>query len=144
MGQGLLGGLIGRVLIHVKDTVGNTIPLGATPGADGTASINFSPTGYLGLNYQKVTTLNSDITLGAAGAVGDAIDSIFIKIVSAASTVEIKDGSTVIYSWTSLAVGSYGPYGFGTVSNTGAWKVNINNASATGSYVTVGGVFTEA
>lgn len=109
-----------------------------SPGLD--SDIGGQAVWNVGWDYQKITTLAADVTFGTGAAgVGDYLDDVFIVIKTAASTVQIKDDTTVLYEWPSLAVGVYGPYKFGRVSKVGAWKANINNGSSTGSFVTLGG-----
>jgi len=77
--------------------------------------------------YETVAASATDQVLGAVGAVGDYLSHIIIQpATTGAGTCTVKDGTTVIYTFTTGTLGDLKPITvpFGAVSvNAGGWKV---------------------
>lgn len=79
-----------------------------------------------GLEYETVAASQTDQVLGATGATGDFLSHIVIQpATTGAGTVTVKDGTTVIFTFTSGTLSDLSPktVAFGTFSVNGAWKV---------------------
>lgn len=90
-----------------------------------------------GLEYETVAASAADQVLGATGAAGDYLSHIVIQpATTGAGTVTVKDGSTVIFTFTSGTLADLSPktVPFGLASVSGAWKIT------TGANVAVIGV----
>ena len=109
-------------------SVGGTSPtsaqlpasLGAKPAA---ASLSITPAG---LEYETVPAGQTDQVLGATGAAGDYLSHIVIQpATTGAGTCTIKDGTTVIFTFTTGTLADLSPktVPFGLFSVNGAWKV---------------------
>lgn len=89
------------------------------------------------LEYETVAASASDQVLGATGAAGDYLSHIIIQpTTTGAGTVTVKDGTTVIFTFTTGTLSDLRPITvpFGINSVSGAWKVT------TGANVAVIGV----
>lgn len=77
--------------------------------------------------YSTVVASVTDQALGAGGgAIGDLLSHIVIQpATTAAGTVTVKDGTTVIFTFTSGTLADLSPktVPFGLASVNGAWKV---------------------
>lgn len=76
--------------------------------------------------YEAVAASATDQVLGATGATGDFISQLIIQpATTAAGTVTLKDGTTVIFTFTSGTLSNLAPIivPLGLTSLTGAWKV---------------------
>lgn len=76
--------------------------------------------------YETVAASQTDQVLGATGAAGDYLSHIIIQpATTGAGTCTVKDGTTVIYTFTTgtLADLSSKIVPFGLKSVNGAWKV---------------------
>lgn len=76
--------------------------------------------------YETVAASQTDQALGATGAAGDYLSHIVIQpATTGAGTVTVKDGSTVIFTFTSGTLADLRPITvpFGAVSASGAWKI---------------------
>jgi len=82
---------------------------------------------YAGLEYETVAASQTDQPLGATGVVGDFLSHIVIQpATTAAGTCTVKDGTTVIYTFTTGTLADLKPITvtFNAASvNTGGWKV---------------------
>jgi hypothetical protein len=98
--------------------------LPASPGAKAAGS-SLSVT-QAGLEYEAVPASSTDIALGATGAAGDFLSHIIIQpATTAAATCTVKDGTTVIYTFTGGTLGDLRPIivPFNLFSTSGAWKI---------------------
>lgn len=76
--------------------------------------------------YETVAASATDQALGATGALGDFLSHIIIQpATTGAGTVTVKDGTTVIFTFTSGTLGDLKPITvpFNAISLNGAWKV---------------------
>ena len=79
-----------------------------------------------GLEYEAVAAGATDQVLGATGATGDYLSHIVIQpTTTAAGTCTVKDGTTVIFTFTTGTLADLSPktVPFGAFSTTGSWKV---------------------
>lgn len=87
------------------------------------ASLSVTPAG---LEYETVAASATDQVLGATGAAGDYLSHIIIQpTTTGAGTCTVKDGTTVIFTFTTGTLADLGPrtVPFGLTSVNGAWKV---------------------
>lgn len=87
------------------------------------ASFSVAPAG---LEYETVAASQTDQVLGATGATGDYLSHIVIQpTTTGAGTVTVKDGTTVIFTFTTGTLADLSPktVPFGLFSVNGAWKV---------------------
>jgi hypothetical protein len=78
------------------------------------------------LEYETVAASATDQAMGATGATGDYLSHIVIQPASTgAGVVTVKDGTTVIYTFTSGTLADLSPktVPFGASSVNGAWKI---------------------
>jgi hypothetical protein len=110
--------------------------IGLVTGSDGgTATpvsaanpLPVSPAGVpsSGGKYETVAASQTDQVLGATGAAGDYLSHIVIQpATTGAGTVTVKDGTTVIFTFTAGTLADLSPktVPFGLFSVNGAWKV---------------------
>jgi hypothetical protein len=77
-------------------------------------------------DYEAVAASATDQICGDLGAVGDYLSHIVIQpTTTAAGTVTVKDGSTVIFTFTTGTLSNLSPITvpFNVNSSTGAWKI---------------------
>lgn len=83
--------------------------------------------GARGTEYEAVPASQTDQPLGATGVVGDYLSHIVIQpTTTAAGTCTVKDGTAVIFTFTTGTLGDLKPITvpFNAVSiNAGGWKV---------------------
>ncbi len=87
------------------------------------ASLSITPAG---LEYETVAASQTDQVLGATGAAGDYLSHIVIQpATTGAGTCTIKDGTTVIFTFTTGTLPGLAPITvpFGIFSVNGAFKV---------------------
>jgi hypothetical protein len=86
--------------------------------------------------YEAVAASATDQVLGATGAAGDFIAQLIIQpATTAAGTVTLKDGTTVIFTFTTGTLSNLAPIivPLGLTSINGAWKVTTGaNVAALG------------
>lgn len=76
--------------------------------------------------YEAVAAGATDQALGATGAAGDYLSHIVIQpATTGAGTVTVKDGTTVIFTFTTGTLADLSPktVPFGVLSVNGAWKI---------------------
>lgn len=82
--------------------------------------------GFAGLEYETVAASQTDQALGATGTGGDYLSHIVIQpTTTAAGTCTVKDGTTVIYTFTTGTLADLSPkiVPFNARSVNGAWKI---------------------
>lgn len=78
------------------------------------------------LDYETVAASQTDQVLGTAGEKGDYLSHIVIQpTTTGAGTVTVKDGATVIFTFTAGTLADLSPktVPFGGWSKNGSWKV---------------------
>jgi len=78
------------------------------------------------IKYETVAASQTDQILGSFGAIGDFLGSIVIQpATTAAGTCTVKDGSTVIFTFTTGTLADLKPIvvPFNVASSTGGWKI---------------------
>ena len=76
--------------------------------------------------YEAVAASATDQVLGDVGSAGDRLDHIIIQpTTTGAGTCTVKDGSTVIFTFTTGTLADLSPIvvPFGLQSQNGAWKI---------------------
>jgi len=109
-----------RCSAYTSGTASVTLVL--TEGDD----FSFAPVARAGLKYKTVAASQTDQFLGATGATGDYLSHIVIQpATTGAGTVTVKDGTTVIFTFTTGTLSDLSPktVPFGAFSVNGAWKV---------------------
>ncbi len=77
-------------------------------------------------DYETVAASQTDQVLGELGAAGDYLSHIVIQpTTTAAGTVTVKDGTTVIFTFTTGTLADLSPktVPFNVTSSTGSWKI---------------------
>lgn len=116
-------GIVGSI-VTATDELGNTIRaiLPSLQLADG----NGAPVNLKEDQYKAVAASSPDTVCGATGAAGDFIAQLIIEpATTGAGTVTLKDGTTVIFTFTSGTLSNLAPIivPLGLTSVNGAWKV---------------------
>lgn len=91
----------------------------------GTAGQDWTPA-VGGTEYEAVAASQTDQVLGATGATGDYLSHIIIQpATTGAGTVTVKDGTTVVFTFTAGTLADLSPriVPFGAKSVTGSWKI---------------------
>jgi hypothetical protein len=99
-----------------------------TPASDATFK-----TRSANLEYETVAASQTDQVLGATGATGDFLSHIVIQpATTGAGTVTVKDGTTVIFTFTTGTLADLRPITvpFSLASVNGAWKVTTGASVA--------------
>lgn len=84
-------------------------------------------------DYETVAASQTDQVMGGLGAAGDYLERIVIQPAATnAGTCTVKDGSTVIYTFTSGTLADLSPMvvDFGVKSVSGAWKITTGASVA--------------
>lgn len=84
-------------------------------------------------DYETVAASQTDQALGATGAAGDYLSHIVIQpAATTAGTVTVKDGTTVIFTFTTGTLADLSPktVPFGIASVNGAWKITTGASVA--------------